>query len=202
MPHVLQCLTCFVLFMLSCFMCLVPYVLSCLMCLLCYVFLCLTCLLPYVLSAWHVSYLTFCYFWRASCLMGSCSSRASCLTCYRSSRASCLTGEGLTCFVFYVLPCSTSFIAHLSHVTCALRVLMRHLLCVLSALVPSVPRLLQVSHAQQCSCISCLVALVSRTWLLRFWYYSYLSFFLTWAMINHSEKQLLLKESCCNYFLY
>ena len=153
-------------------------------------------------------FLTFCNFWRISSLTGSCSSRSSCSTCSRSWRALCLTCclasrvSYSTCFRDSRALCLTCFVPQLSHVTCALHALMPHLPCTLSALVPAVPHLLQVSHGQQSSCISCVVALVSRTCFLCSCYYSYLRLFPTWTTINHNEKQLMLKESCYNYFLY
>ena len=163
--------------------------------------------MSYILPTSRTSYLTFCHFWLASYLRGFCSWhvlwltcsrswRVSCLTCCRASRTSCSTcSRGLRTL------CLTCFVPHLSHVTFVLRAVMSHLPGTLSVLVYFVPDLLQVSHAQQSSCKLCLVAFVSRTCLLCFWYYSYLRFFPAWATINHNEKQPLPKESCYNYFL-
>ena len=165
------------------------------------------CLVSYILPASRTSYLIFYHFWRASYLRGFCFWRNLCLTCSRSWHVSCLTCCGAsrtscsTCSRGLSTLYLTCFVPHLSHVTFVLRALMSHLSGTLSALVHSMPHLLQVFHAQQSSCNSCLVAFVSRTCLLCFWYYSYLRFFPTWATINHDEKQPLLKESCYNYFL-
>lgn len=116
---------------------------------------------------------------------------SSCLTCSPASRAS----HVLVAHVPRVLHALVPHVHHalralMPHAPHALRVFVCHLSCTIDTLcVPHfkclIPNILMhlMSHS------SCVFHLF---W---FWYFRYLSFFLTWTTVNHYVMRLLLKKS-------